>query len=226
MGVADVDFDEMYAKECERRKDSFKGKMPIIEKQFEDFWNHPDAQQDVDAYFEKLSDDQHKYAKRVKWVQPKTIFTDFAQKSLAGNQNVLIIDEIKELFRKEWSDPTFREAVLRHQREAIKRQHDAAVAKAGDDQELVKRAEKGYELATEHLEGLADKILQLKYEDFSFGLHLYSDHSICHFHMHIIAMPEEMRQYSTSQHDEKTKDVSEVREAIETFNRQSKSFDR
>ncbi|KAK8008673.1 hypothetical protein PG991_011224 [Apiospora marii] len=86
--------------------------------------------------------------------------------------------------------------------------------------------EEGHELAKKHYKELEEEIHRLKVENFKFGLHLFPDHSVGHFHMHIVAMTPEMRQWSTSKHDMKTKDVDEVREAIQTFDRNTKTFRR
>lgn len=128
-------------------------------------------------------------------------------------EKIHLLDDIKSLFAKHWSDRKFREDVLRHQLNRIEERYNTT------------QNEEGYQLAKQHYEKLQNKIHDLKVGNFAFGLHLFPDHSVCHFHMHIIAMTPEMRQWSTSKHDEKTKDVEEVRGVIQSFDRNTKTFD-
>ncbi|KAK8122320.1 hypothetical protein PG984_010990 [Apiospora sp. TS-2023a] len=300
MGDSSVDFDAIYAKEPERKSD-FTGKKPRIREQFQLFWSRPDAKDDVDAYFEGLSEapskspnespskapsegvsaKQHHYNRNRNlegnWVKGSNVFTDYVNKEgtdktifartsdvlIVGNhasfdiaqypensspagmsfvhllgltreriyngvslpkEKIHLLDDIIELFKKNWSDQSFREAVLQHQMTAIQGRYDDAIKKAKEEGKPEPGSE-GYELAKQHHEQLKGKIHDLEVDDFKFGLHLFPDHSIGHFHMHIVAMTKEMRRWSTSRHDMKTKDVDEVREAIKTFDRNTKTFD-
>lgn len=285
MGDFGVDFDKMYAEEIPNRKFYFTDKKPKIREQFMDFWNCPDAKEDVDAYYKGLREGQdpgkHRYNENKNpegnWVKPSTVFTDYIYKDgnrktiFAHNSDVLIVgnqqsfdiaqypenpspagmsfvhllgltreriyngvslpkekihllDDVIELFKKSWSDRSFRETVLQHQMAAIEGRYNKALDDAKKDGKPEPGSE-GYELAKKHHRKLEEKMHSLKVDDFKFGLHLFPDHSVGHFHMHIVAMTPEMRQWSTSKHDEKTKDVEEVREAIESFDRDTKTFD-
>ncbi|KAK8016326.1 hypothetical protein PG993_014515 [Apiospora rasikravindrae] len=273
-----VDFDALYREERKGFLKDFKGKKPRIEEQFHQFWEHPNAEKDATAYLQ--NDEAYAYPKIPKWVQGKTIFTNFQDKekilaedeevlissnhasfdiaqypgnsSPAGmsmihllglpkksiyngvaldKDNVQIIDKIMNLFKSSWSDRRFREQVLKHQGDAIDRQFQAAMGKANEKPEAEatkghKLADEGHELAKKHHEELGGKIHNLDVDGFQFGLHLYPDHSISHFHMHIVAMHPGMRGYSTSQHDEKTKDAEEVRGAVMAFDRKTRTFDK
>ncbi|KAI1341271.1 hypothetical protein F5Y15DRAFT_414387 [Xylariaceae sp. FL0016] len=115
-----------------------------------------------------------------------------------------IIDHMVELFRAAWVQPAARRAVLRHQREAIGRRHRAAPDAAA------------YRAAVAHWRELEGMIDALSPSDFAFGLHLWPDQSVGHLHLHVIAAPLACRKYSTSRHDEKTKDAFEVRDFIQS----------
>ncbi|KAK7962366.1 uncharacterized protein PG986_003191 [Apiospora aurea] len=281
MEGAILDFEALY--EEERKgflKKDFKGKRPRIEEQFREFWEYDNAEQDAKAYLR--NDQAYAYPKRPKWVQGKTIFTNFndRNKILAededgevlissnhasfdiaqypGNSspagmsmihllglpkksiyngvslekdNVQVIDKIIDLFKSKWSDLDFRARVVKHQLDAIERQFKAADEKEKEKpeeetQKSRRLAKEGFDLAKLHHKELEARIKDLDVDGFQFGLHLYPDHSISHFHMHIVAIHPGMRKYSTSQHDEKTKDVGEVREAIMAFDRKTRTFDK
>ncbi|KAK8120314.1 hypothetical protein PG999_004434 [Apiospora kogelbergensis] len=113
-----------------------------------------------------------------------------------NKENVYLIDNIIDLFKSSWKKAEFRNKVLAHQREAI----ENAKGSKGDE---------GYMLALKHYEELKSSIHQFQAENFKFGLHLFPDQSIPHLHMHIIAATKGMRKYSTSHHDQKTKDALE-----------------
>ncbi|KAK8118330.1 uncharacterized protein PG998_002956 [Apiospora kogelbergensis] len=119
-----------------------------------------------------------------------------------NQDNVCLIDDMVALFRSSWNEKEFRSRVLAHQRKAIEN------AK-GDS-----KNDEGYRLALEHYEELESSIHQIEVKDFKFGLHLFPDQSVSHLHMHIIAATKSMRKYSTSHHDQKTKDALEVRDII------------
>ncbi|KAI0021831.1 hypothetical protein F4780DRAFT_778352 [Xylariomycetidae sp. FL0641] len=122
-----------------------------------------------------------------------------------SHDNVAILEHMADLFRLAWSQPHIRQNVLRHQLLAIERQNTA------------EPDAKAHRRALEHYQALAKKIDRITIGDFGFGLHLYPDHSVGHLHMHIVAMPYAYRKYSTSCHDEKTKDAFEVRDSIRGF---------
>ncbi|XDG06337.1 hypothetical protein ABKA04_005952 [Annulohypoxylon sp. FPYF3050] len=107
-----------------------------------------------------------------------------------------IIPETIELFKTYWDSHDFREKVLKQDKVAIKN-----------------RGGKGRRQALRQWKKIRRIIHTLKFEDFRFGLHLYPDNSIPHFHMHIIAATEECRQYSPRVNDAKTVD------ALEYYNR-------
>lgn len=116
----------------------------------------------------------------------------------AGDE--VIINEMIEFFRSQWGLRPFREAVLLHQWNAIQRRgRESGVG-------LQQAIDQYYELeATIH---------ELTIDDFAFGFHLYPENTVAHLHMHIVAMRDEFRRYSTREHDEKTKDALEVRDQI------------
>lgn len=124
--------------------------------------------------------------------------------SLNG-ENVSIIDEMIDLFKRYWPLPAFREAVLDHQEARIEAQN-----KAEPNPEAYKEA------INHHME-LGFMINDLTVDDFTFGFHLYPDHSVSHLHLHIVAYPDSYREYSTKAHDLKTKDALEVRDFIHSF---------
>ncbi|KAK8869165.1 hypothetical protein PGQ11_007743 [Apiospora arundinis] len=74
--------------------------------------------------------------------------------------------------------------------------------------------DEGYRLALEHYEELKSNIHQIDVKDFKFGLHLFPHESVSHLHMHVIAATKSIRKYSTSRHDQKTKDALEVRDVV------------
>ncbi|XXG95402.1 hypothetical protein Hte_001664 [Hypoxylon texense] len=124
--------------------------------------------------------------------------------SLNG-ENVSIIDEMIALFKRCWPDPTFRYAVLGHQEARIEAQNE------------VEPNPEAYDNAMFHQIELEIMIDDLTVDDFTFGFHLYPDHSVGHLHMHILATPDAYRQYSTDAHDLKTKDALEVRDFIQSL---------
>ena len=124
-----------------------------------------------------------------------------------NRDNVRVIDEAIRLFKKSWRSPEFRQAVLDHQKRAIEQRYETNKPPSETDTE-------GYRAALRHYEQLSSRIDKLREGDFQFGLHLWPDHSVSHLHIHIIAMTKEMRQYSTTEHDAKTKDALEVRDFI------------
>ena len=120
--------------------------------------------------------------------------------------DVFILGRIYQLFEESWRDNQFRQRVLQYQEEAIEQRFRSIKNPNKVDKE-------GYEQALTHFNHLRDRVL-LNEGDFAFALHLYPDHSIPYLHVHIIEMSEEMRQYSTTEHDKKTKDANEVRDFI------------
>ncbi|KAF7528238.1 hypothetical protein G7054_g10214 [Neopestalotiopsis clavispora] len=117
-----------------------------------------------------------------------------------------VIDDMISLFRSAWQDPNVRLKILHSQLEAIDRR-----AKLTEGQQFTKEA---HEVALDHYTWLESKINDLDADDFCYGLHLYPDYSADYLHLHIIATPYEFRKYSTSKHDQKTKDAIEVRDFI------------
>ncbi|KAI1766978.1 hypothetical protein GGR53DRAFT_175020 [Hypoxylon sp. FL1150] len=124
--------------------------------------------------------------------------------SLDGS-NVSIIDEMIDLFTRNWPKPEFQEAVLQHQEARIEAQNEA------------EPNPEAYQDAMNHQLELEFAIDDLGADDFTFGFHLYPDHSVGHLHLHIIATPAEYRNYSTDAHDAKTKDAIEVRDFIKNL---------
>ncbi|KAI1208591.1 uncharacterized protein F4807DRAFT_461530 [Annulohypoxylon truncatum] len=108
-----------------------------------------------------------------------------------------IINDMINFFREQWKRPEFREAVLAHQRNAIENQGTEGRAQARQQ--------------WQELKGI---VHQLKFEHFAFGFHLWPDNTVAHLHMHIIAMPEKFRRYSTRLNDAKTVDAHEVRAEV------------
>lgn len=120
-----------------------------------------------------------------------------------NRQNVYVLKNMINLFEKSWMNGDFREAVVEHQRLSIKQDSP----KTTEDEER-------YEIARRHFKQLERSVDTLKVKDFQYGLHLYPDHSVSHLHLHIVAMRDDMRKYSTTEHDLKTKDAHEVLEVI------------
>ncbi|KAI4591874.1 hypothetical protein KJ359_012126 [Pestalotiopsis sp. 9143b] len=123
--------------------------------------------------------------------------------------NCVIIDQIIQLFESYWEDPNsgykFRDEVIDYQRKMFK------------SQEARIRAQKPHDRApnpAEYLDRLSKEALDLKAEDFNYGLHLWPEQSVGHLHIHIVARPWNMRKYSTLDHDAKTVDARDVREFI------------
>ncbi|KAI0888452.1 uncharacterized protein GGS22DRAFT_185832 [Annulohypoxylon maeteangense] len=116
--------------------------------------------------------------------------------------SVVIIDEMISCFQNNWASKDFRTAILKHQEEAIEGAYK------------VDKNKETYLKAMVHHRELESMIHTLTVDDFTFGLHLWPDHSIGHLHLHIIATPPWCRQYSTFVHDDKTKDALEVRDYI------------
>ncbi|KAI1387998.1 uncharacterized protein F4822DRAFT_444470 [Hypoxylon trugodes] len=107
--------------------------------------------------------------------------------------NADIIPQGIDLFKTSWdNDPSFRQAVLDHQ------------------VEMIRKRDRNVDIAMGHFEKMKEKAQALRADDFTFGLHLSPDHSVPHFHIHAIATPKEFRKHSTKVHDKKTKDVLEV----------------
>ncbi|KAI1472232.1 uncharacterized protein F4812DRAFT_407921 [Daldinia caldariorum] len=131
-----------------------------------------------------------------------------------NHETVSVIDEVVSLFKECWEFPDFRDRVSDHQREAIESRTATGLSakqKAGlDNQPVLEAGNK----AIFNWEELAEQIDSLDFDDFTFGLHLWPDHSIGHLHVHIVATPDWCRRYSTLKHDEKTKDALEVRDFI------------
>lgn len=117
-------------------------------------------------------------------------------------KNVVVLQQMVDRFRAEFDKPEFRQKIIDQQREAIERRF------------TITKDQQARDLALQHLEELGGKIHKLERKDFQFGLHLWPDHSISHLHLHILAMTDEMRKYSTTNHDTKTKDAFEVRDFI------------
>ncbi|KAI0107660.1 hypothetical protein F4776DRAFT_421471 [Hypoxylon sp. NC0597] len=121
-----------------------------------------------------------------------------------GRDTVGIIEEMISLFKSSWDNPEFRRKVVRHQRDAIERRNNN------------KPDPEAYKEAVEHFLKLEAMIYDLTVDDFTFGLHLWPDNSVPHLHLHILATPGELRQYSTFEHDAKTKDAIEVCDYIKS----------
>ncbi|KAF3054913.1 hypothetical protein GL218_07303 [Daldinia childiae] len=131
-----------------------------------------------------------------------------------NHDTVSVIDETIDLFKDKWETPDFRQKVLDYQKLAIKnRTSTESFARRNDGLDPNPVLEAGDE-AISHWKELKTGIHTLTFDDFTFGLHLWPDHSVGHLHLHIIATPDWCRQYSTLKHDEKTKDALEVRDFI------------
>lgn len=118
-------------------------------------------------------------------------------------ENVDIIDHMIQLFKDLWSRPDARRDIIKHQLAQIKTRGKQQDCNPADTN-----------LAIRHFKELEADAYRLKPDDFYFGLHLAPDASANDLHLHIIAAPPKFRQYSTSKHDQKTKDAFEVRDFI------------
>ncbi|OTB02188.1 hypothetical protein M426DRAFT_24946 [Hypoxylon sp. CI-4A] len=119
-----------------------------------------------------------------------------------------IIDEMVALFEASWAEESFRLNILQHQLDAIK------TAWNENQDPLEPQHRVSYQRAISAYKELKRMIHDLTVEDFTYGLHLWPDHSVGHLHMHIMATPAKCLQYSTREHDQKTKDAAEVRDFI------------
>ncbi|KAI1634413.1 hypothetical protein F4809DRAFT_665667 [Biscogniauxia mediterranea] len=137
------------------------------------------------------------------------LFNGVSLRSPSGDvDDVAIVDEMVALFRAAWARLAVRQAVVEHQYAAIQRRQE----EAPDD--------RAHAEALRHWRELKRLVLvedRLGVDDFAFGLHLWPDHSVGHLHMHVLAAPSEFRKYSTSEHDEKTKDAFEVRDYLNSL---------
>ncbi|OTB12098.1 hypothetical protein K445DRAFT_15053 [Daldinia sp. EC12] len=132
-----------------------------------------------------------------------------------NHENVSVINQVIDLFKDSWENPGFRQRVLDHQKWAIENRTRVKLETEPDAAPVLEAGED----AISHWEKLETRIHTLKFDDFTFGLHLWPDHSVGHLHVHIIATPAWCREYSTDKHDEKTKDALEVRDCILSRNR-------
>ncbi|KAI1088143.1 hypothetical protein F5B19DRAFT_472646 [Rostrohypoxylon terebratum] len=126
--------------------------------------------------------------------------TNYFNPVLMGSSEARIFLDMIDFFKRHWDVPQFRGSVLEHQKKAVEKRG--------------KTTQAGLSEARKQLEELEGTIHELKFEDFAFGFHLWPDNSVPHLHMHIIAMPEKYRRYSTRSHDEKTKNAYEVYDYI------------
>ncbi|KAI1873690.1 uncharacterized protein JN550_002959 [Neoarthrinium moseri] len=132
-----------------------------------------------------------------------------------NKSNVRILQDIIDAFTAQWQTSKFREEVIQYQKVVIENTHRRQLECLGPEEETKKkRIEENYHKALGHFEELEPKAYKLEAGDFSFGLHLYPDHSVNHLHLHIIAGPPEFRAYSTRMHEEKTMDVRAVQQFI------------
>ncbi|KAI0163300.1 hypothetical protein BJ166DRAFT_592110 [Pestalotiopsis sp. NC0098] len=126
-----------------------------------------------------------------------------------------IIDDIIQLFESQWgySDHgnEFRDKVIGYQQKMFDRQEARVMAQNTQDGD---QSSTEYQGPAEYPYELSYKARGLKAEHFNYGLHLWPEQSVGHLHIHIIARPEEMRQYSTYAHDHKTVDARDVRDFI------------
>ncbi|KAI1656337.1 hypothetical protein F4813DRAFT_364019 [Daldinia decipiens] len=130
------------------------------------------------------------------------------------HDTVSVIDETIDLFKDKWETPGFRQKVLDYQKLAIANRTSAEpFARLDGGLEFLAAANDFWE-AMNHWKELEAGIHTLTFDDFTFGLHLWPDHSVGHLHLHIIATPDWCRKYSTLKHDEKTKDALEVRDFV------------
>ncbi|KAI0847331.1 hypothetical protein F5Y00DRAFT_263693 [Daldinia vernicosa] len=130
------------------------------------------------------------------------------------HNTVSVIDESIDLFKDKWETPDFRQKVLDYQKLAIEKRITAdSLARSEAELDPRPALDAGDE-AISHWEELEAGIHTLKFDDFAFGLHLWPDNTVGHFHLHIVATPDWCRRYSTLKHDEKTKDALEVRDFV------------
>lgn len=132
------------------------------------------------------------------------------------HQDVATVEAMISLFEKQWrSSQEFKKSVLEEQWKAVERRKKELANK--DKVDGTNNAEAAFAEAKAHYDRLAKIVLdELTVDDFQFGLHLYPDQSQPHLHVHIVAMREDCRRYSTSKHDEKTMDAQEVLDFIKS----------
>ncbi|KAI2780378.1 hypothetical protein F4815DRAFT_470061 [Daldinia loculata] len=136
-----------------------------------------------------------------------------------NHNTVSVIDETIDLFKDKWETPDFRQKVLDYQKLAItNRTSTESLARLNEELDPRPALDAGDE-AISHWKELEAGIRTLKFDDFTFGLHLWPDHSVGHLHLHIIATPDWCRKYSTFKHDEKTKDALEVCDFVRGLSR-------
>lgn len=141
-----------------------------------------------------------------------------------NHHNIDIIDDMIALFKASWKTKTFREEAITHQAEVIRRRVHHQINLLGKEREahndseaMRHEIEEGGKTAEMQLDQLRDCIHNTKPDDFQFGLHLWSDQSIGHLHLHIIAAPKHLRQFSSTENDDKTVDALEVRDYIKSI---------
>ncbi|ETS78956.1 hypothetical protein PFICI_08809 [Pestalotiopsis fici W106-1] len=140
--------------------------------------------------------------------------------------NCNIIDDIISLFESRWgvecANHSFRTQVVEHQRNAINENAQVQIKDVESDrdsnprrfQEEVQKAKDRATESTNRWDCLQSVARELKVDDFNYGLHLWPDQSVPHLHVHVVARPSFMRQFSTKEHDEKTVDARELRNFI------------
>lgn len=138
--------------------------------------------------------------------------------------NCDVIRDIIDLFESNWgveytANKFFRDMVVDNERNVVKRNTRTQVEKIQSDNQ--QNSEKVKEAALQRQSVSIDRWHELQYDarrlkpsDFSYGLHIWPDHSVPHLHVHIIAHPSPMRRYSSRDHDEKTVNAREVQDFI------------
>ncbi|KAK8013629.1 hypothetical protein PG991_009222 [Apiospora marii] len=203
-------FEELYKTELDGMQYEFTNKQDAIAQQISQFWAHSQATGGVKAYLE--GDEGHDYAKIDKWVQARTPFTDPPNEKLAENDEVFIIGNRASFDVTQYDKASSAGMSMIHLLALPRKSIYNGVSLNKENVYLIDNMTDLFKSSWKKAEFrnkvfLESSIHQFQAENFKFGLHLFPDRSIPHLHMHIIAATKSMREYSTSHHDQKTKDA-------------------
>lgn len=117
------------------------------------------------------------------------------------------LELIREM-KAHWEDfvslRTNRQMLLERFRLAMDTQFKECIKLAGSNADLVARVKEEFSFVVETFEQFSHRFLKLDKGDFIAGFHVDPDHSVGHLHMHVLPTPLRFREFSTTEHDEKT----------------------